>query len=156
MAKPKPHVLVDTNVIIESHRVSCWKTLVNHFEIDTVEKCVEECETGNQRHFNPVPVDTAALARDVTPKTIGQKELSAFTLCYSEAQYLDPGERHLLAYALTLQDTYLVCSPDKMCISAGAKLGLLDAFISLEELADKAGARVQLRENFTKNFMDRI
>lgn len=156
MVKPQSHVLVDTNVIIESHRIGCWKTLINHFAVDTVEKCVEECATGNQRGFNPVPVDVAALVNDVKPKKVGQQELNALTVRYSEAQYLDPGERHLLAYAMTLENVFLVCSPDKMCVIAGAKLGILDSFISLEELAEKAGARAQLRDNFKARFMERV
>lgn len=124
MIKPQSHVLVDTNVIIESHRVGCWKALINHFEMDTVEKCVEECETGNRRNFNPVPVNVAALVKDVQPKKIGQKELNALSICYSDAIYLDPGERHLLAYALTLKNAFFVCSPDKMCVIAGSKIGI--------------------------------
>lgn len=149
-------MLVDTNVIIESHRVGCWKTLINHFEMDTVEKCVEECATGNQRGFNPVPVDVAALVNDVQPKKIGQKELNSLSICYSDAIYLDPGERHLLAYALTLKKTFFVCSPDKMCVIVGAKLGILDFFVSLEELTNLSGARVQLRDNFKTRFMEKV
>lgn len=156
MIKPQSHVLVDTNVIIESHRVGCWKALINHFEMDTVEKCVEECATGNQRGFNPVPVDVAALVNDVQPKKIGQKELNSLSICYSDAIYLDPGERHLLAYALTLKNVFFVCSPDKMCVIAGSKIGILESFVSLEEIANTAGARVQLRENFKERFMVKV
>ncbi len=35
-------VLVDTNVILEAHRVSCWNTLASHFRLATV----EETQTG--------------------------------------------------------------------------------------------------------------
>jgi hypothetical protein len=124
--------------------------------MDTVDKCIEECETGNQRSFNPVPVDVAGLLKGMQPKKIGQKELNALTLCYSDAIYLDPGERHLLAYALTIKNAFLVCSPDKMCIIAGARLGILESFISLEELCNSAGARVSLRSNFKTRFMEQV
>lgn len=156
MVESQSHVLVDTNVIIEAHRTGCWRSLVNHFRMDTVEKCVEECATGNQRNHNPVPVDIAALERDTKPKNVDQKDLTALAIRCFEAQYLDPGEKHLLAYAMTLKDPFFVCSPDKMCVKAGHMLGILDSFISLEELTDAAGARTHLRDNYKKKFMEKV
>ena len=41
-------VLVDTNVIIESHRTSAWRALVGGHRVETVEDCVAETQTGFQ------------------------------------------------------------------------------------------------------------
>lgn len=38
-------VLVDTNVILEAHRVSCWNTLASYFKLATVETVVEETQS---------------------------------------------------------------------------------------------------------------
>lgn len=156
MIETGAHVLVDTNVIIEAQRTGCWKVLCNHFRMDTVAKCLEECATGNPSAPGYVPVDIAALSRDLKPKEIAIKELSALTLRYPEAQYLDAGERYLLAHAIALKEAYLLCSPDKMCVRAGFGLGLLDHFVALEELASASGARVELRGNFTTRFMEKV
>lgn len=42
MASPRNIVYVDTNVIIEATRTSCWKALLNRFEIHTVEEVRRE------------------------------------------------------------------------------------------------------------------
>ncbi len=41
-------VLVDTNVIIESHRVGVWKALAGGYRVETVEDRVTETQTGFQ------------------------------------------------------------------------------------------------------------
>ena len=41
-------VLVDTNVIIESHRVGAWKALAGGYWVETVEDCLTETQTGFQ------------------------------------------------------------------------------------------------------------
>lgn len=156
MSAGKSHVLVDTMVIIEAHRVKCWRALVGHYRLDTVSKCIEECETGNQRYRNKVEVDTAALIRELGPKSPSQADMNRMIVKCSEAWKLGAGERHLGAYALTLVEPFQICSPDKEFIRVCFVLGILDSFISLEELAVAAGARVQLRENFTKRFMEKV
>ena len=49
MARHKGPVLVDTNVIIECHRAGAWAALAGGYAVETVEKCVEETQTGFQR-----------------------------------------------------------------------------------------------------------
>ena len=41
-------MLVDTMVIIESHRVGAWKALAGGYRVGTVEDCVTETQTGFQ------------------------------------------------------------------------------------------------------------
>jgi len=44
---PGKRVFVDTNVIIEAHRVGCWNALCGSFSIETVEKCLQEATSGH-------------------------------------------------------------------------------------------------------------
>lgn len=153
MAEPGQHVLMDTDVIIESHRTDCWKHLVHNYKLDTVEKCAEECATGNQRRRNPVPVDMEALEEMLKPKKVDLKHIAQLQLQLAAEFDLHDGEKHLLAYGLTLRDAWLVCSADHGAINAGASLGILDRFVALEDLTKGAGLRVNLRENFTRKYM---
>lgn len=50
-------VLLDTNVIVEAHRVRCWKMLAQSFRIETVEECCVEAATGDRRRQDYVEVD---------------------------------------------------------------------------------------------------
>ena len=40
MARHSGPVLVDTNVILESHRVESWRALAGGYRLETVEDCV--------------------------------------------------------------------------------------------------------------------
>ena len=42
-------VLVDTNVILECHRVGSWRALTGGYRVETVEPCVRETQVGAQR-----------------------------------------------------------------------------------------------------------
>ncbi len=61
--RPGQIVLVDTNVIIEAHRTGCWKGLTGYFAIHTVEKIVEETQTGYQNRDPEQTIDEAALRK---------------------------------------------------------------------------------------------
>ena len=41
-------MLVDTNAIIESHRVRSWGALAGGYRVETVEDCITETQTGFQ------------------------------------------------------------------------------------------------------------
>jgi hypothetical protein len=49
MARHQGPVLVDTNVILESHRIGAWPALTGGYPVETVEDCVTETQTGFQR-----------------------------------------------------------------------------------------------------------
>lgn len=72
---PPPSILVDTNVIIEAHSTKCWKALVGHHSLDTVEMCIQECDTGNRG--SNVRIDTVELGRSLNPKKVGASEIAA-------------------------------------------------------------------------------
>lgn len=41
-------VLVDTNAIIEAHRTGVWRALAGGYQVESVEDCVIETQTGFQ------------------------------------------------------------------------------------------------------------
>jgi hypothetical protein len=151
------HVLLDTMVIIEAHGVGCWRAMLSHYRLDTVEKCMEECASGDQMRREYVPIDVQALQTDISPKSVAPGDLAKFTLQYPGAMDLDEGERELMAYALTLESgSYFICSSDRACLRAGFTLGMKDSFVSLEELIDGTGERVRLRKHFTKTWLEQV
>ena len=148
------HVLLDTMIIIEAHGVGCWRALLSHYRLDTVQKCMEECATGNQMRRECIPVDVRELQADISPKPVSTKDIAQFTLKYPGSVDLDAGERELMAYALTLESSsYFICSSDRACLRAGFTLGMKDSFVSLEELVEGTGERAQLKRHFTKSWL---
>lgn len=49
MARHSGPVLVDTNVILEAHRVGAWHSLTGGCRVETVDDCVVETQTGFQK-----------------------------------------------------------------------------------------------------------
>ncbi|MCE0497850.1 MAG: hypothetical protein LV481_07895 [Methylacidiphilales bacterium] len=131
-------VYVDTNAIIESHRVKCWKDLVSRFGLCTVEKCVEECATGNLAGAE-TPVDVTELRSKITVESVSSNEIAQLNLKLSNQVILDPGEEHLIAKAIQQKEAWFLCSPDKAAIRAVSLLNLAQRLISLEELAGECG-----------------
>ena len=149
------HVLLDTMIIIEAHGAGCWRALLGHYRLGTVQKCMEECASGNQMRRAYVPIDVQELQADISPKPVTAKDLVKFTLQYPGAVDLDAGERELMAYALTLESgSYYVCSSDRACLRAGFTLGMIDSFVSLEELVEGTGERVRLKRHLTKSWLE--
>ena len=61
MARHRGPVLVDTNVIIESHRVAAWRALTGGYRVETVEECVVETQAGAQRRRPKRRIDETEL-----------------------------------------------------------------------------------------------
>ena len=61
MARHHGPVLVDTNVILECWRVGAWRALAGGYDVETVEDCVIETQTGFQRRATEQQIDNAAL-----------------------------------------------------------------------------------------------
>jgi hypothetical protein len=155
MIKEGAHVFADTNVILEAHRTQCWKVLTKRYQMDTVWRCVEECETGNQRTRNPIYVDTDSLKKIIHPKSVSDEDVAALYMRHPNSIDLDVGERELLAYALKIEhEIFLLCSPDKACIRAAFHLGFMDRYVALENLTEKIGLNPSLKRNFTKKWME--
>lgn len=61
MAHHSGPVLVDTNVILESHRVGAWRALAGGYRVETVEDCVMETQTGFQQRREERQIDEREL-----------------------------------------------------------------------------------------------
>jgi hypothetical protein len=113
----KKVVLADTNVLLEAHRIGCLKALCAQHSIVTVRKCIEETQTGF--HLRP-PEGT--ISREFLQSSlleiaeVSKLELATLELRLPSGPYLDDGEKHLLAYALTRSDSYSLCGPDRAMI----------------------------------------
>ena len=148
-------ILMDSNAIIEAHRVRCWPNLLAFFSIETVDMCARECASGNQQlHRTYVPVDTTALREKIAVHKVDDALRAQLVLLEPSAADIDDGEKDLLAYAITLPaDVFLVCSPDKACMKVAAKMGLLDRLVSLQALAERVGrGSLAFRRNYTEQW----
>lgn len=133
-------VLVDTMVIIEAHRVSCWSALLKFFAVETVEQCAIECATGDRRRGDYVAVAQERLRTQIKVNEVTDAMRVAFATSDPRGGYLDWGERDLLAYALSQPDAWLLCAPDKAAILSAHRLNFLERVVALEEMATTAGA----------------
>ncbi len=143
--QPRQVVLVDTNIIIEAVRTRCWNAIKAHFQIVTVEKCCEEARTGAAHRPGYVAVDTRALRDRLDVVGVTDVELATLALRDAESFQLDAGERHLWAHALGRADDWRACCADRAAVNAAIRLAWKDRLISLEALANHAGARAAVK-----------
>lgn len=153
----KQRVLVDTNVIIEAHRTGCWKTIAGYFCLETVEKVIEETQTGSQNRSPETHIDEATLRSSIRHvQTITGEMRAKFHEAYPNV-LLDDGERDLLVYAGTLPvgEVWLLNSPDMAAVRHAHSRGWIDRLVSLESLnghlKGKLGA--SLKENYGERWL---
>ena len=146
-------VFCDTNAIIEAFRIRGWSALANEFKLATVEMCCHEAGRGDPTRPGYVPVDVALVRQMAGVERVLERDKAALMLRLSDPSALDPGELELLAHLAARKDAWWVCSPDAACVRAGKELGVLDRFVSLEELLDEIGRRAELKRNFTRKWM---
>ncbi len=147
---------MDTNVILECHRIGAWPALTGGYDVETVEDCIVETQTGFQRR-NPAQqiteADLRASLRAVHPVIDVQRagvDLRAPDIA------LDAGERSLWAHALGRDDAWVLCGPDKASMRFGVRLGLRDRLVALETLLVDAGHRpkLALRPAYTAQWLN--
>jgi len=93
-------VLVDTNAILESHRVGAWRALTGGYGVETVEDCVTETQTGFQRRRAEEQIEVAQLRASLRGiHAVSDAELAKVMLLSIDIA-LDIGERSLWAHAL--------------------------------------------------------
>lgn len=161
MARFQGIVLVDTNTIIEAHRVSAWRALCGGYVLETVEDVVMETQTGFQRRNPEQQIDQAELLaslRAVHPVSAIQEAKLKLRLM-EEAIDLDLGEFALWAHMSERDDAWMLCGPDKASLRFGVRSGCRDRLISLEQLLSDAGmarTRPPLAQNFTRAWLDRV
>jgi hypothetical protein len=145
-------VLLDTNVIIEAHRVKCWNALAHNFQLETVEQCCIELATGNRRRPDYVVVDVEGIKKSLVIHSPNPKELAQVETKLQEPDLIDPGEKHLLAHAFAKPGVWYVSASDRAAVIAGHELGMLDRFVSLEALARALGITAQFKNHFTEKW----
>jgi len=56
-------VFMDTNAMIEAHRVKAWAAIADAFQLWTVAECLVEAASGDRLHQGYVPVDVENWAK---------------------------------------------------------------------------------------------
>lgn len=158
MAHPGKPILVDTNTIIEAHRVQAWPTLANHYRVETVEDCVMETQTGFQNRPPKQQIDAKALRSSLKEvHLVGGRERVALRF-QLQGISLDLGEESLWAHALGRNDSWMLCGPDIASMRAGIRLGFRDRLTSLEWLFNGIGLKPKtaLRPAYTKEWLRKM
>lgn len=155
MPAPTEENYVDTNVVIECHRIGCWNALAGGSRLTTVQKVIDECGAGAGRRKGYVDVDIANVKNRVKCCAVSNQDLAGLRLHLAGRVSLDPGEEHLLAKAVTDQSEWKICSPDNALIRASWILGYLQRVISLESLLQKIGftPKVTLQNQYTERWL---
>jgi len=150
-------VLVDTNVIIECWRISAWKALAGGYDLETVEMCLIETQTGMQRRRPEEQIDRDVLLatlKAVHPVDSTQK--ASALVRDSQIPFLDAGEQLLWAHALTRSDAWVLSGPDRASLRVGIRLGFRDRLVSLERLLGNVGFKPKLdfRPAYTQKWLE--
>jgi hypothetical protein len=112
---------------------------------------VIETQTGWQRRRREQEIDQALLVKSLKVHHPGMKEL-AVPAVQAPGIALDPGELALWAHALTRNDDWILCGPDKASLRFGVRLRFRDRLEPLEKLLNDVGFRptkVALYPNYT-------
>jgi hypothetical protein len=142
MARHRGPVLVDTNVILECWGVKAWRALAGGYGVETVEDCVIETQTGYQRRRAEQRIEQAGLVASLAAvHKVRDAERAAAVVRDPLFSYLDVGEQSLWAHALTRDDDWVLCGPDKASLRFGVRLGFRERLVALEALLDAAGYR---------------
>jgi hypothetical protein len=157
MARHTGPVIVDTNVIIESWRVSAWKALTGGYAVETVGTCFIETQTGFQRRRPEELIDAEVLKATLKQViAVEDRDLAVALTRDLEIAALDPGEQALWAHAAGRSDAWVLCGPDRASLRIGIRLGLRDRMVSLERLLEDVGFRpkIQLKAAYTQKWLE--
>lgn len=158
MTRHRGPVLVDTNAILESFRIGSWRALAGGYPLETVEACVIETQTGFQRRRPEQQIDEGELKKSLKAvHGVTDRELAVVAVRAPDIA-LDLGERSLWAHALTRNDAWVLCGPDKASLRFGVQLGLRDRLVALERLLSDAGyqPRMPLRRQYTDDWLKTV
>ena len=158
MARHRGTVLVDTNVIIETHRTSSWRALTGGYRVETVEECVTETQTGFQRRTREQQIDEIELRERLEAVATVEARARAGLAVRMGELALDEGEVCLWAHALGRGDDWILCGPDRASLRCGVRLGFRERLVSLETLLEDVGhrARLALRPAYSRQWHERV
>lgn len=157
MARHSGPVLVDTNVVLEAHRVDAWRALTGGYRVETVEDCVTETQTGFQKRHPEQQIDERRLRSSLTAvHYVGNRERAELAV-QAGGIALDIGEASLWAHALGRSDAWVLCGPDKASLRCGVHLGFRERLVSLQQLLEEVGHRPKssLRMAYTRQWHER-
>lgn len=152
-------ILVDTNVIIEAHRVSILNEILGSLNLATVCKCIEETQTGAQNRDPRFNIDESLLRARMQIFSPTDEEILLASMQRPGLADVDAGELHLLTQANQMNgNVWFVSSPDRHPMRLAIEYGWRDRLVSLEALYRLANAnrRVSFRENFTEAWHQRV
>jgi hypothetical protein len=150
-------VLVDTNTILEAHKKGCWAALTARYQLETVEACFVETQTGAQRRRPEEQIDSAALRSSLRAvHKVTMRELANLEVL--DGPFLDEGEKALWAHALQRKDAWMLCGPDRASMSFGHANGCRDRLVSLGGLLSDIGhrPRIALASHYEKAWLDDV
>ena len=158
MARHSGPVLVDTNVILECHRTGSWRALSSGYDVETVEDCVTETQTGFQRRRPETHINESALRTSLKAIHAVVDAQRVVVAAQAVGIALDAGELDLWAHALARHDSWVLCGPDFASMRFGVRLGLKDRLIALETLLAAVGYSTssKLRDAYTSKWLDRV
>ena len=157
MARHTGPVLVDTMTILDTHKWGSWAALSGGYDLETVEDCVVETQTGYQRRRPEENIDAAQLRKDLKAVHLVTELQRANVLLNSAGIALDIGEQALWAHALTRTDAWVLCGPDKASLRFGFRMKCRDRMISLERLLLECGFNPKrLDEKHTTKWLERV
>ena len=124
MARNRGPVLVDTNVIIESHRVNSWRALTGGYRVETVEECVAETQAGASRRRPAQRIDETALRDSLSAlHSVSNVQRAELTLRKQDIA-LDIGEESLWAHALSRTPGFCADRTARVSVAAFDRSGL--------------------------------
>jgi hypothetical protein len=130
--------------------------LADFFNLETVEKCIEETQTGFQNREPEQTIDSTELRNSLNHiYDISATDVLKFVLDNESASTIDDGELHLLIHASHREDSWIVSSPDKAAMRFIHEMGWIDRLISLESMINRISAHTtdELKNNFTEAWM---
>src|SRR5262249_37172699 len=131
MARHQGPVLVDTNVIIEAWRTSAWRALANGYVVETVEDCVVETQTRQQRRSPAKQINDRQLRSFLKAiHSVTDADKAAAHVRDQQFAFLDAGEQALWSHALTRKDGWIFCGPDRASLRFGLRLGFRDRLVA--------------------------
>jgi hypothetical protein len=160
----KQRVLVDTCIIIEAFRTNCWKALCQYFSVETVERCVTECCSGDPLNAGYVPIAREELIASLAKvHEVTDTMLVTLAIEREGLPALDDGEHHLIAWLHAHPADAIVTSvstTDRAAVRAVHVLQLLDRMRSLQDLGKAAGVDrrqlATLKQHFSEDWLSAV
>lgn len=150
-------VLVDANTIIEAHKKGCWTALAGRYQLETVEQCFAETQTGAQNRRPEDQIDSVTLRASLSAiHAVTKLELASIELM--DGPFLDAGEKALWAHAITREDAWILCGPDRASMKFGYVNKKRDRLVTLGGLLTQIGHRphVALASHYEQGWLDDV